>query len=48
MKSKNKFPPGLNKTRVKAIIKHYDTQSEADAVREIETAQDETDTLAGC
>ena len=44
MKKKNKFPPGLNEKRVKEIIEYYDSQTDAESAREIETAIDETDT----
>lgn len=34
----NKFPRGWNENRVQKVIKHYDSQSEEDAVSEDEAA----------
>ncbi len=33
-----KFPPGWNKHRIQKVIKHYDSQSEVDALSEDEAA----------
>ena len=35
---KNKFPKGLNEAKVRAIIDHYENQSEDEAVAEDEAA----------
>ena len=38
MKKRNKFPRGWNEARVKAVLKHYEAQSEDEAVAEDEAA----------
>ena len=43
---KNKFPPGWDAKRVAAVIKHYENQSEDEAVAEDEAAfADESQTF---
>ncbi len=36
MKSENRFPPGWDEQRVLAVLEHYETQSEEEAVAEDE------------
>src|SRR5438094_778242 len=38
MTKKNKFPAGWNEARVKAVLKHYEEQTEDEAVTEDEAA----------
>jgi hypothetical protein len=38
MTKKNKFPAGWNQERVKAVLQHYEDQSEEEAVAEDEAA----------
>lgn len=35
-KDPNKYPPGLNLKKVRAIIEHYDNQTEEEAIAEME------------
>jgi hypothetical protein len=35
---KNKFPPGWNEERVRKVLKHYEAQTEEEAVAEDEAA----------
>jgi hypothetical protein len=37
---KQKFPPGWNERKVRAVIQHYDQLSEDELAHEIETAQE--------
>lgn len=37
---KNRFPPGWDEARVQRVLRHYQRQSEADAVAEDEAAFD--------
>ena len=39
--SQNKFPPGWDKERVKAVLTQYEEQSEEEAVAEDEAAYEE-------
>lgn len=36
MKRENRFPPGWDEQRVRAVLEHYETQSEEEAVAEDE------------
>ena len=36
--SEKKFPPGWNESRVESVLKHYESQSEEEAVAEDEAA----------
>ena len=36
-----KFPPGWNEHRIQKVIKHYDSQSEVDALLEDEAAYEQ-------
>jgi hypothetical protein len=38
MRKPGKFPPGWDEERVQRVIKHYESQSEAEAVAEDEAA----------
>jgi hypothetical protein len=38
MKKRNRFPKGWNEARVKAVLEHYEAQSEEEAVAEDEAA----------
>ena len=40
--SRNRFPPGWDEKRVKGVISHYESQSEAEAVAEDEAAMGST------
>lgn len=40
MSKKSKFPPGWDEERVKRVIKHYESQSEDEALAEDEAALD--------
>jgi hypothetical protein len=40
MSKPGKFPPGWDEERVQRVLKHYESQSEAEAVAEDETAFD--------
>jgi hypothetical protein len=40
--SNNQFPPGWNDERVKSVLKHYESQSDDDAVAEDEAAYADT------
>jgi hypothetical protein len=40
--SQNKFPQGWNEERVKAVLSHYEQQSEYEAVAEDEAVFDDT------
>jgi hypothetical protein len=44
-KSKQKFPPGWNEKRVRAVIKHYENQTEEEALAEDEAARNAEHTL---
>jgi len=44
--SQNRFPPGWDATRVRQVLKHYEEQTEDEAVAEDEAAfEDQTQTL---
>ena len=43
-KSKQKYPPGWDEERVRALAKHYETQTEEEQVAEHETARSEEHT----
>jgi hypothetical protein len=38
MKKQNKFPKGWNEARVRAVLEHYESQTEEEAVAEDEAA----------
>src|SRR5881296_3786194 len=38
MRTRNRFPKGWNEARVKAVLEHYESQSEDEAVAEDEAA----------
>lgn len=38
MKKRNEYPPGWDEQRVKRVLEHYESQSEAEAVAEDEAA----------
>jgi hypothetical protein len=38
--TRQQFPPGWNEKKVRAVIAHYDRQTEDEAAAEIETAPD--------
>jgi hypothetical protein len=40
---KQRFPPGWNERKVRAVIEHYDNLTEEEWAREIETAPEVTD-----
>ena len=40
MTKQSKFPPGWEEERVKRVLKHYESQSEEEAVAEAEAALD--------
>ncbi len=40
MTKQSKFPPGWDENRVKRVLKHYESQSEEEAVAEDEAAFD--------
>lgn len=40
MNKQSKFPPGWDEDRVERVLKHYESQSEAEAVAEDEAAFD--------
>ena len=40
MSNQSKFPPGWDEDRVKRVLKHYESQSEEEAVAEDEAALD--------
>ena len=42
-RTKQKFPPGWNERKVRAVIKHYDQLSDEQLAREIESAPEVTD-----
>lgn len=42
MKNKTGFPPGWNEERVQRVLRHYDTQNEAEQVAEDEAAYEDT------
>ena len=46
-KIENQFPPGWDEARVRAVIKHYENQSEDEAVAEDEAALDEVMPMTG-
>jgi hypothetical protein len=39
---KNNFPPGWNEERVRKVLRHYESQSEEEAVAEDEAAYEDT------
>lgn len=39
----NKFPPGWNDERVRKVIKHYEKQTENEAIAEDEAAYESSD-----
>ncbi len=44
----NRFPPGWNEARVRRVLEHYDTQTDAEAVAEDEAAYESiTETTMG-
>lgn len=44
--SQNRFPPGWDATQVRQVLKHYEEQTEDEAVAEDEAAfEDQTQTL---
>ena len=46
MKKRNEYPPGWDEQRVKRVLEHYESQSEAEAVAEDEAAlEDQTQTV---
>ena len=42
--ARQEFPPGWNEKKVRAVIAHYDQQTEDEAAAEIETAPDASET----
>jgi len=40
--TKNRFPPGWDEQRVKRVLRHYESQSEDEAVAEDEAALEDT------
>lgn len=42
-KTAQRFPPGWNERKVRAVIEHYDHLTDAEWAHEIETAQEVTD-----
>ena len=42
MKNVNEFPPGWDEKRVQAVIQHYESQTEDEAVAENEAAREDT------
>ena len=38
MKKRNQLPPGWNEARVQRVLKHYETQSDVEAVAEDDAA----------
>jgi hypothetical protein len=40
-RTKQKFPPGWNERKVRAVIKHYEQLSDEQLAREIESAPEE-------
>lgn len=43
--AENRFPPGWDEARVRAIIEHYENQTEDEAVAEDEAAFDNSDSV---
>ena len=41
MKEVNRFPPGWDEERVRALIRHYDEQTEAESIAEDEAAYED-------
>ncbi len=41
MKKRNRFPPGWDEQRVRAVLEHYETQTEEEAVAEDEAAYED-------
>jgi hypothetical protein len=41
MKKRNRFPPGWDEQRVRAVLEHYDVQTEEEAVAEDEAAYED-------
>lgn len=39
-KTENRFPPGWNKARVQALLEHYESQTEEEAIAEDEAAME--------
>ncbi len=44
-RTKQKFPPGWNERKVRAVIKHYEQLSDEQLAREIESAPELEETL---
>ena len=44
VKDPNRYPKGLNRQKVQAIIRHYEGQSDNEAIAEAEAAYERTDT----
>jgi hypothetical protein len=42
-RTKQKFPPGWNEQKVRAVIRHYEQLTDEELAREIETAPEVTD-----
>lgn len=40
MNQKNRFPPGWDESRVRAVLEHYESQSDEEALAEDEAAFD--------
>ena len=46
MKGQNRFPPGWDNERVRRVLKHYESQTEEEALAEDEAAfEDRTQTI---
>ena len=41
MKKRNRFPPGWDEQRVRAVLEHYEAQTEEEAVAEDEAAYED-------
>ena len=41
MKKRNRFPPGQDEQRVRAVLEHYEEQTEEEAVAEDEAAYED-------
>ena len=41
MKRRNRFPPGWDEQRVRAVLEHYEAQTEEEAVAEDEAAYED-------
>jgi hypothetical protein len=42
MKKRNRFPPGWDEQRVRAVLEHYEAQTEEEAVAEDEAAYEDS------